>query len=143
MWCKIVLPFLFSFSVSLSSRSVQSIIAYIYIYIYYIYIVCAILYSALKNRSESLTDGNCITGLFKYINPVSPTPPPPHKKMKVAIILQIHLVGVCMAERRNKVTRIFASTGSIYIISTHWRSGLFLCCFHQLLEHSVKFTPLK
>ena len=72
-----------------------------------------ILYSALKNRSESLTDGNCITGLFKYINPVSP----PHKKMKVAIILQIHLVGVCMAERRNKVTRIFASTGSIYIIS--------------------------
>ena len=72
-------------------------------------------------------------------NPVSP----PHKKMKVAIILQIHLVGVCMAERRNKVTRIFASTGSIYIISTHWRSGLLLCCFHQLLEHSVKFTPLK
>ena len=80
-----------------------------------------ILYSALKNRSESLTDGNCITGLFKYINTVSP----PHKKMNVAIILQIHLVGVCMAERRNKVTRIFASTGSIYIISTHWRSGLF------------------
>ena len=36
--------------------------------------------------SESLTDGNCITGLFKYINQVSP----PHKKMKVAIILQIH-----------------------------------------------------
>ena len=137
MWCKIVLPFLFSFSVSLSSRSVQSIIAYIYIY--YIYIVCAILYSALKNRSESLTDGNCITGLFKYINPVST----PHKKMKVAIILQIHLVGVCMAEQRNKVTRIFASTGSIYIISTHWRSGLLLCCFHQLLEHSFKFTPLK
>ena len=98
-----------------------------------------ILYSALKNRSESLTDGNCITGLFKYINPVSP----PHKKMMVAIILQIHLVGVCMAERRNKVTRIFASTGSIYIISTHWRSGLLLCCFHQLLEHSVKFNPLK
>ena len=94
-----------------------------------------ILYSALKNRSESLiTDGNCITGLFKYINPVSP----PHKKMKVAIILQIYLVGVCMAERRNKVTRIFASTGSIYIISTHWRSGLL-----QFLEHSVKFTPLK
>ena len=29
------------------------------------------------------------------------------------------------------------------IISTHWRSGLLLCCFHQLLEHSVKFTPLK
>ena len=28
------------------------------------------------------------------------------------------------------------------IISTHWRSGLLLCCFHQLLEHSVKFTPL-
>ena len=134
MWCKIVLPFLFSFSVSLSSRSVQSRIADIYIYIIY-----KILYSALKNRSESLTDGNCITGLFKYINPVSP----PHKKMKVAIILQIHLVGVCMAERRNKVTRIFASTGSIYIISTHWRSGLLLCCFHQLLEHSVKFTPLK
>ena len=74
-----------------------------------------ILYSALKNGSESLTDENCITGLFKYINPVSP----PHKKMKVAIILQIYLVGVCMAERRNKVTRIFASTGSIYIISTH------------------------
>ena len=23
------------------------------------------------------------------------------------------------------------------------RSGLLLCCFHQLLEHSVKFTPLK
>ena len=137
MWCKIVLPYLFSFSVSLSSRSVQSIIAYIYIYIY-IYSMCN-LYSALKNRSESLTDGNCITGLFKYINPVST----PHKKMKVAIILQIHLVGVCMAERRNKVTRIFASTGSIYIISTHWRSGLLLCCFHQLLEHSVKFTPLK
>ena len=132
MWCKIVLPFLFSFSVSLSSRSVQSRIADIYIYV-------QILYSALKNRSESLTDGNCITGLFNYINPVSP----PHKKMKVAIILQIHLVGVCMAERRNKVTRIFASTGSIYIISTHWRSGLLLCCFHQLLEHSVKFTPLK
>ena len=41
-----------------------------------------------------------------------------------------------------EVTRIFASTGSIYIISTHWRSGLLLCCFHQLLEHSVKFTPL-
>ena len=138
MWCKIVLPFLFSFSVSLSSRSVQSRIADIYIYIIYIEYV-QILYSALKNRSESLTDGNCITGLFKYINPVSP----PHKKMKVAIILQIHLVGVCMAERRNKVTRIFASTGSIYIISTHWRSGLLLCCFHQLLEHSVKFTPLK
>ena len=97
-----------------------------------------ILYSVLKNRSESLSDGNCITGLFKYINPVFP----PHKKMKVAIILQIHLVGVCMAEQRNKVTRIFASTGSIYIISTHWRSGLLLCCFHQLLEHSVKFTPL-
>ena len=138
MWCKIVLPFLFSFSVSLSSRSVQSRIADIYIYIIYIKYV-QILYSALKNRSESLTDGNCITGLFKYINPVSP----PHKKMKVAIILQIYLVGVCMAERRNKVTRIFASTGSIYIISTHWRSGLLLCCFHQLLEHSVKFTPLK
>ena len=98
-----------------------------------------ILYSALKNRSESLTDGICITGLFKYINPVSP----PHKKMKVAVILQIYLVGKDMAERRNKVTRIFASTGSIYIISTHWRSGLLLCCFHQLLEHSVKFTPLK
>ena len=130
MWCKIVLPFLFSFSVSLSSRSVQSRIADIYV---------QILYSALKNRSESLTDGNCITGLFKYINPVSP----PHKKMKVAIILQIHLVGVCMAERRNKVTRIFACTGSIYIISTHRRSGLLLCRFHQLLEHSVKFTPLK
>ena len=111
---------------------------YIYIYIIYIWYV-QILYSALKNMSESLTDGNCITGLFKYINPVSP----PHKKMKVAIILQIHLVVVCMAERRNKVTRIFASTGSIYIISTHWRSGLLLCCFHQLLEHSVKFTPLK
>ena len=31
MWCKIVLPFLFSFSVSLSSRSVQSRIADIYI----------------------------------------------------------------------------------------------------------------
>ena len=73
MWCKIVLPFLFSFSVLLSSRSVQSRIADIYIY--YIYIVCAILYSALKNRSESLTDGNCITGLFKYINPVSLPPP--------------------------------------------------------------------
>ena len=29
------------------------------------------------------------------------------------------------------------------IISTHWRSGLLLCCFHQLLEHSVKFIPLK
>ena len=98
-----------------------------------------ILYSALKNGSESLTDGNCITGLFKYINQVSP----PHKKMKVAIILQLHLVGVCMVERRNKVTRIFASTGSIYIISTHWRSGLLLCFFHQLLVHSVKFTPLK
>ena len=138
MWCKIVLPFLFSFSVSLSSRSVQSRIADIYIYIIYNKYV-QILYSALKNRSESLTDGNCITGLFKYINPVSP----PHKKMKVAIILQTHLVGVCMAERSNKVTRIFASTGSIYIISTHWRSGLLLCCFHQLLEHSVKFTPLK
>ena len=137
MWCKIVLPFLFSFSVSLSSRSVQSRITDIYIY--YIYSYVQILYSALKNRSESLTDGNCITGLFKYINPVSP----PHKKMKVAIILQIHLVGVCMAERTNKVTRIFASTGSFYIISTHWRSGLLLCCFHQLLEHSVKFTPLK
>ena len=74
-----------------------------------------ILYSALKNRSESLTDENCITGLFKYINPVSP----PHKKMNVAIILQIYLVGACMAEGRNKVTRIFASTGSIYIILTH------------------------
>ena len=57
-----------------------------------------ILYSALKNRSESLTDGNCITGLFKYINPVSP----PHKKMKVAIILQIHLVGVCVYGRAKK-----------------------------------------
>ena len=33
-----------------------------------------ILYSALKNMSESLTDGNCITGLFKYINTVSPPP---------------------------------------------------------------------
>ena len=62
-----------------------------------------ILYSALKKRSESLTDGNCITGLFKYINPVSP----PHKKMKVAIIFQIHLVGVCMAVRRNKVEIAF------------------------------------
>ena len=31
MWCKIVLPFLFSFSVSLSSRSVQSRIADIYV----------------------------------------------------------------------------------------------------------------
>ena len=133
-----VLPFLFSFSVSLSSKSVQSRIADIYIYIIYIQYV-QILYSALKNMSESLTDGNCITGLFKYINTVSP----PHKKMKVAIILQIHLVGVCKAEQRNKVTRIFASTGSIYIISTHWISGLLLCCFHQLLEHSVKFTPLK
>ena len=89
--------------------------------------------------SESLTDGNCITGLFKYLKIVSP----PDQKMKVAIILQIHLVGVCMAERRNKVTRIFVSTGSIYIISTHWRSGLLLCCIHQLLENSVKFTPLK
>ena len=73
-----------------------------------------ILYSALKNKRESLTDGNCITGLFKYINTVSP----PHKKMKVAIILQIHLVGVCMAERRNKVTRIFASTGSLYYFNS-------------------------
>ena len=146
MWCKncsSIFVLILSFAIFQVCSIENS--GYIYIYILYIYSMCKILYSALKNRSESLTDGNCITGLFKYINPVSPPPPPPppHKKMKVAIILQIHLVGVCMAERRNKVTRIFASAGSIYYISTHWRSGLLLCCFHQLLEHSVKFTPLK
>ena len=81
-----------------------------------------ILYSALKNRSESLTDGNCITGFFKYINPVSP----PHKKMKVAIMLQIHLVGVCMAERRNKVTRILPALAVFILFQLTEDQGF--CC---------------
>ena len=47
--------------------------------------------------SESLTDGNCITGLFKYINKVSP----PHKKMKVAIYPS-NTFGGCVYGRAKK-----------------------------------------
>ena len=41
------------------------------------------------------------------------------------------------------INRYYWSQNLKNIISTHWRSVLLLCCFHQLLEHSVKFTPLK
>ena len=94
-----------------------------------------ILYSALKNRSESLTDGNCITGLFKYINPVSP----PHKKMKVAIILQIFLVGVCMAERRNKVTKQYL----YYFNSLEIRAFAVLLPSASLTQCQVYSTEVK
>ena len=72
-----------------------------------------ILYSALKNRSESLTDENCITGLFKYKNPVSP----PHKKIKTSLekMVATELLKLAMeteeerAERKERLKKMVAN----------------------------------
>ena len=136
-----VLPFLFSFSVSLSSKSVQSRIAdiYIYIYILYIYIVCAnfVLCSQEYERESNRWElHNWTFQIHKY----SLSPPQEDEGCHYPS----NTFGGCVYGRAKKQ--------SDQNICQHWQYlyyfnslevGLLLCCFHQLLEHSVKFTALK